>query len=101
MWEPFRDVDVIVEALDHASTKVSLIEEVLLNLHGKPIVAASGVAGIGGSERIRQKRYENLYLVEDTEALSSEEDILLSPKVGHFAHHQANLVLELLAGVKV
>ena len=98
MADPFRDVDVVVEALDLASTKVSFIEEILLGLPGKPIVAASGVAGIGGSERIRQQRYDDLYIVEDPQALSSEEDVLLCPKVGQFAHHQANIVLEILVG---
>lgn len=96
MWEPFRDVDVVVEALDSASTKVSFIEDILLNLPDKYLVAASGVAGIGGSSRVREQWYDRLVIVEDPEALSSDEDLLLCPKVGQFAHHQANIVLDIL-----
>jgi len=96
MSDPFKDVDIIVEALDSASTKVSFLEEVMVNLPGKYLVAASGVAGIGGSSRIKEKRYDKLIVVEDPIAHSSDEDVLLSPKVGQFAHHQANVALELL-----
>jgi sulfur carrier protein ThiS adenylyltransferase len=96
MHEPFADVDVVVEALDAAQTKADLIEDVMVNLPDMPIVAASGVAGIGGSERITVERFGKLWIVEDHQALSSDEDVLLSPKVGIFAHHQANVVLEIL-----
>ncbi|MBN1538778.1 MAG: sulfur carrier protein ThiS adenylyltransferase ThiF [Candidatus Thermoplasmatota archaeon] len=98
MHEPFVDVDVVVEALDDARTKADFIEDIMVNLPGKPLVAASGVAGIGGSERITVERFGDLRIVEDHQALSSDEDVLLSPKVGVFAHHQANLVLEILLG---
>jgi sulfur carrier protein ThiS adenylyltransferase len=96
MAAPFAEVDVVVEALDSASAKVAFIEEILTKYPDKHLVAASGVAGIGGSERIVQRDLGNLILVEDPQALSSDEDVLLSPKVGQFAHHQANIVLKLL-----
>ena len=98
MHEPFDEVDVIVEALDSAVVKADFIEDVLRRIPGKPIVAASGVAGIGGSERIVLERFGDLYLVQDHEAHSSDEDVLLSPKVGLFAHYQANVVLDILLG---
>jgi sulfur carrier protein ThiS adenylyltransferase len=100
MHEPFAEVDVVVEALDSAGVKADLIEDVLTNLPGKPLVAASGVAGIGGGERVALERFGDLYLVQDHEARSSDEDVLLSPKVGLFANYQANVVLEILAGLK-
>jgi sulfur carrier protein ThiS adenylyltransferase len=100
MHEPFTDVDVVVEALDSARSKADFIEDVLTNLPGKPLVGASGVAGYGGGERIRLERFGDLYLVQDHEARSSDEDVLLSPKVGLFAHYQSNIVLELLMGGK-
>lgn len=96
MYEPFADVDVVVEALDAAETKARFVEEVLINLPDKPLVAASGVAGIGGGDRIVTRRSGNLSLVQDPEAKSSEDDVLLAPKVGLMAHWQANLVLEAL-----
>ena len=98
MHEPFTEVDVVVEALDSASTKADFIEDVLNNLPGKPLVGASGVAGIGGGQRMVLERFGNLHLVQDHEARSSDEDVLLSPKVGLFAHYQANVVLEILLG---
>jgi sulfur carrier protein ThiS adenylyltransferase len=100
MHEPFADVDVVVEALDDARTKADLIEDVLTKLPGKPLVGASGVAGIGGGERIELERFGDLYLVQDHEAKDSDDDVLLAPKVGLFAHYQANIVLEILTGGK-
>ena len=96
MHRPFEEVDVVVEALDAARTKADFIEDVLSNLPGKPLIGASGVAGFGGSDRIKLERFGYLYLVQDHEARSSDEDVLLSPKVGLFAHYQANMVLQLL-----
>lgn len=98
MAEPFREVDVVVEAFDSARTKVSFMEEVLRDLPGKPLVVASGVAGYGGSERVSLRRSGSLYLVQDPEARSSDEDVLLCPKVGMMAHYQANVVLEIILG---
>jgi sulfur carrier protein ThiS adenylyltransferase len=98
MEGPFTDVDVVVEALDSAETKATFIEEILLKLPDKPLVAASGVAGYGNSDRVRTLRTGNLYLVNDDEAPSSEDDVLLAPRVGLFAYWQANTVLEILLG---
>ncbi|MGA1872355.1 MAG: sulfur carrier protein ThiS adenylyltransferase ThiF [Thermoplasmatota archaeon] len=98
MHLPFGEVDVVVEALDAAGTKADFIEDILTNLPGKPLVGASGVAGYGGSERIVLERFGDLYLVQDHDARPSDEDVLLSPKVGLFAHYQANIVLDILLG---
>ena len=91
-----ENVDIVVEALDSAETKVAFIEEILLKLPDKPIVAASGVSGIGKSERISIHKSGNFFLVEDQEAPSSDDGILLAPRVGLFAYWQANTVLEIL-----
>ncbi|MEA3559791.1 MAG: sulfur carrier protein ThiS adenylyltransferase ThiF [Candidatus Thermoplasmatota archaeon] len=96
MHDPFADVDVVVEALDSARVKADLIEDVLTHLKGKPLVAASGVAGYGRSDRIKLERFGDLYLVQDNEARSSNEDVLMAPRVSLFANYQANVVLELL-----
>ena len=101
MAEPFREVDIVIEALDKAKYKARLIEEVLVNLPDTPIIAASGVGGIGGTERIRLHRSGNLYLVEDAEAgLSCDANVMLGPRVGLFAHYQAALAVEILLGGK-
>lgn len=98
MSEPFSGVDVVVEALDLAETKARFIEEILLNLPGKPIVGASGVAGFGSSDRLKLVRFGDLYLVQDPGAKPSDEDVLLSPRVGLFAHYQANVVMSIILG---
>ena len=96
MHLPFEDVDVVVEALDSAETKVAFLEEIMLNLPDKPLVAASGVAGIGKSENIGIRKSGNLFLIEDKNASSSDDGILLAPRVGLFAYWQANTVLQIL-----
>ncbi|MDO9537073.1 MAG: sulfur carrier protein ThiS adenylyltransferase ThiF [Thermoplasmata archaeon] len=93
---PFSSVDIVVEALDKADTKALFIEEISMKYPDKPIIAASGVAGVGGTERIRLKRSGNLYLVHDDDAPSCDESVVLAPRVGLFAHWQASLVIEIL-----
>ena len=92
----FHDVDVIIEALDSAEMKTAFVEEILRRLPGKPVVAASGVAGYGHSDRITTKKLGNLYMVYDGNARSSEEDVLMAPRVCLMANWEANLVLEIL-----
>jgi len=99
MDEYFKDVDVIIEALDSAEMKTNFIEEIMLKLPEIPLVAASGVAGYGHSDRIKTKHMGNLHLVYDEESESSEKDVLLAPRVNLIANWQANLVLEILLGV--
>jgi sulfur carrier protein ThiS adenylyltransferase len=100
MAAPFKDVDVVMEALDKAETKTRFVQEVLRDLPGKPVVAASGVAGWGGCERIELKRFPPLHLVMDQCARSSEKGLLLAPKVCTMANMQANVVLEILLGAE-
>jgi sulfur carrier protein ThiS adenylyltransferase len=98
MDERFHDADVIIEALDSAEAKTSFIEEIMEKLPDKPLVACSGVAGYGNSERIKTKHIGNLYLCQDEQARSSDEDVLMAPRVGLMANWEANLVLEILLG---
>jgi len=98
MEKPFKDVDVVVEALDDAEIKAAFIEEILIKLPGKPLVAASGVAGYGNSERIKTLRSGNLFLCHDEYAPPSEEDVLMAPRVALMANWEANLALEIILG---
>ena len=86
MDEPFHDADVIIEALDSAEAKTSFIEEIMEKLPDKPLVACSGVAGYGNSERIKTKHIGNLYLCQDEQARSSDEDVLMAPRVALMAN---------------
>jgi len=96
MDAPFVSVDIIIEALDNAETKAMFIEEISDKLPNKPIIVASGVAGIRGTERIQMRRSGNLYLVQDEKAPSCYDAAVLAPKVGIFAYWQASLALEIL-----
>jgi len=100
MAAPFKDVDVVVEALDEAETKTRFVQEVLRDLPGKPLVAASGVAGWGACERIEIKRLAPLHLVRDARARSCDDGVLLAPKVCAIANMEANVVLEILLGAE-
>ena len=94
----FHDVDVIIEALDDAETKAQFVEEILLKLPDVPLVAASGVAGYGHCDRVELHRIGKLAMLYDGQAKSSDEDVLLAPRVGVLANWEADLVLELLLG---
>jgi sulfur carrier protein ThiS adenylyltransferase len=98
MEKPFSDVDVVIEALDNAETKATFVEEIMTKLPDKPVVAASGVAGYGHSDRITTKRVGNLYMCYDECALSSDEDVLMAPRVALMANWEANLALEIILG---
>jgi len=98
MEKPFKYVDVVIEALDEAKTKADFIEEIMLKFPNKPIVAASGVAGYGNSDRITTRYCGNLYLCYDEHAPSSDDDILAAPRVALMANWEANLAIEILLG---
>ena len=98
MKKPFHDVDVVIEALDSAETKAEFIEEILLKLPNKPVVAASGVAGYGHCDRIITQHCGNLHMCYDEHALSSDDDVLTAPRVALMANWEANLTLELILG---
>jgi len=96
METAFISADILIEALDDAETKSMFIEEITEKLPNTPLVAASGVAGYGQSDRIVTKHLDNLYVCYDEQAQSSDHDVLLAPKVSLMANWQANIVLELL-----
>ena len=98
MEKPFKDVTVVIEALDNAETKTIFIEEILTKLPDKPVVAASGVAGYGNSDRITTKRLGNLYMCYDEFAKSSHDDVLMAPRVSLMANWEANIALEIILG---
>jgi len=98
MEKPFKDADVVIEALDNAETKTVFIEEILTKLPGKPIIAASGVAGYGHSDRIMTKHLGKLHMCYDGDAKSSDDDVLMAPRVAIMANWEANIALEIILG---
>ncbi len=97
----FDKVDVVIEALDDASIKTEFIEEILLKLPKKPIIAVSGVTGFENPDRIKTKKLGKLLLIQDELALSTDEDMLYAPRVCLIANWEANLAVELLLSEKI
>jgi len=97
--EVFAGVDVLVEAFDAADQKAMLVETFLGRCPGRPLVAASGLAGFAPSNTVTTQRVgRNFYLVGDGETAARPGEGLMAPRVGIAAHHQANAVLRLLLG---
>jgi sulfur carrier protein ThiS adenylyltransferase len=96
----FRSVDVLVEAFDKAGAKEMLIEACLGRFPGRPIVAASGLAGYGKNRKLRARRLGNLYICGDEESQCPAGVSPMAPRVGIVANMQANLVVELLVKMR-
>ncbi len=95
----FGAADVLVEAFDAADQKAMLAEVFLGAIPGKPLVAASGLAGYAPANTVLTRRVAaNFYLVGDGESAAGPGQGLMAPRVGIAAHHQANAVLRLLLG---
>ena len=96
----FSTCDVVVEAFDLAEQKQMLIEYMLTNHPDIPLVAASGLAGWGGTEMLRIQRSGSLYICGDESSEVSEENPPLAPKVNIVSNLQADTVLGILLGDK-
>ena len=96
----FNRVDVLVEAFDKAEAKEMLIEASLSKFPGRPIVAASGLAGYGCNSRIHSRRLGNLYICGDESSQCPKGISPMAPRVALVAAMQANLVVELLVKMK-
>jgi len=93
--ELFGSCQVVVEAFDDPRAKADLIEDVLDNL-SVPIVAGSGLAGIGGNDALQTTRFGRLWVVGDGQTAVGPGVALLAPRVVAVAAMQANQALELL-----
>lgn len=96
----FAQVDVLVEAFDRAETKEMLIETCLARFPGRPIVAASGLAGYGKNRKLRTRKMGNLYICGDEESQCPAGVSPMAPRVALVAALQANLVVELLTKMR-
>jgi len=96
----FAQVDVLVEAFDRAEAKEMLIETSLARFPGRPIVAASGLAGYGLNRKLRTRRLGNLYICGDEESQCPKGVSPMAPRVALVAAMQANLVVELLVKMR-
>lgn len=92
----FGTADIMIEAFDLADQKQMLIETWLSLFPEKPIIAASGLAGVGRNEIITTRRFGELYLIGDGVSELTPGISPISARVAVVANMQANLCLELL-----
>lgn len=93
----FQDCDVVVEAFDRAEYKQLIIETYLNS--AKLLVAASGLAGWGNSDRIQvHKIKDNFYLVGDLVTGIGPNCPPLAPCVAIAAAKQADIILSFVLG---
>ena len=93
----FAGCDVVVEAFDSPECKRLLVEAYLGS--GKFLVAASGLAGWGDSDRIATRKVsENFHLVGDLRTVAGPSCPPMAPCVTLTAAKQADLVLTHVLG---
>lgn len=99
--ELFKDCDLVCEAFDRPEAKAELVNSLLENCPGLPILSGSGMAGYGSSNTIRTKKVmNNLYLCGDQVSGIETAGTLMAPRVQICAAHEANMALRLLLGIK-
>ena len=97
IFSVFQPVTIAVECLDTSKAKATFINTISRSLPDIYIVAASGIAGYGRSNRIQTRRLNRkLFVVGDLTIPAGPNEGLMAPRVGIAAHHQANLVISLL-----
>jgi len=96
----FGRVDVLVEAFDKAEAKEMLIEASLAKFPGRPIVAASGLAGFGRTGKLHARRLGNLFICGDESSQCPKGTSPMAPRVALVAAMQSNLVVELLVKMR-
>lgn len=97
--ELLKDADIICEAFDNAECKAMLTNLVLETMPEMPLVAASGMAGMGSANTIQTRRVaKRLYICGDGSSDVAEVGSLVSSRVMICAAHQAHTVLRILAG---
>lgn len=95
--ELFAGDEIVCEAFDNPEAKAMLTEEILLRCPYSIFVAASGMAGYGGSNAICTRKVgKRFYLCGDETAEIAPGQSLMAPRVGICAGHQANLILQLI-----
>lgn len=94
-----RGADVVVEAVDSAGDKAMIINACMADLPDVPLVAASGMAGLGPAHDIVTERMaENLYVVGDLTSDVRAGLPLFASRVMVAAAAQAHMVTRLLLG---
>lgn len=89
----FYDCDVIVEAFDNVKSKKLIIDQ--YSKSDKLLVSASGMAGYGGFDKIKVKKFSSkFFMVGDFCSEVSKNLPPFSPKVNIVAALEADVILE-------
>ena len=93
----FQSADIVVECFDRPEAKVMIMQTVAEALPNAYMIGASGMAGYGDSNSIQtMKLGKKIFMVGDFVTAAEPGRGLMAPRVGIAAHHQANLVVNLL-----
>ena len=93
----FRDDTYICEAFDVPENKAMLAEAVLEYFPDKYLIAASGMAGYGDSNRIRTRKISSHFYLCGDETSDAEKGICLTAaRAALCAAHQANMIVSLI-----
>ncbi len=99
--EIFADTDVIIEALDDPEEKAMFVTCCLASFPETPIIAASGIAGLGSGNKITIKKVgDRIYLVGDDVTAQDSHNLLWPARVGIAANHQAHIAVRILLGLE-
>ena len=96
-----KDDDIVCEAFDGAEQKAMLVSGVMEAFPEKPVVAASGMSGLGSANAIATKRVSRrLYVCGDQTTDVADGIGLYGARVLVCAAHQAMMVLRLIDGIE-
>lgn len=95
----FGAADLLIEAFDRAVAKEMIIQAWLRAFPRRPIIAASGLSGYGGNNRLRTRRLGNLHICGDQASGPAPGVSPMAPRVALVANMQANLAVELLVSI--
>ena len=97
----FAGDDIVCEAFDRADQKAMLVTGVMEAFPKKPVVAASGMAGLESANAITTVRVsKRLYVCGDRTADVADGKGLYGARVLVCAAHQATMILRLISGIE-
>jgi sulfur carrier protein ThiS adenylyltransferase len=98
--ELFGGVDVLIEAVDTAEGKETIVEGATELLPDTPLVWAMGLAGCASANLIGTQRVgENVWVVGDLEADVRNGLPLLASRVMVASAHEAHMAIRILLGM--
>lgn len=86
----------MIEAVDEARTKQTIIDALQKDAPEKPIIAGVELAGWGNTSSLEVKQSNTLYICGDGQSQVSEDLPLLAACVAIVANMQANIALEIM-----